>query len=466
MPIDEEELLEVMISDQMSQPYGNPVLIDGNLNNRKIVAQETFKPSNFRRVDEKQIDTPKPDFRMRSNLNEEEIDTMKTRAEMIQYVYSTTKKAGIQTPFNENEDRKNYVLTDEKFKNFDIYDSGSSLSHLFVDEQNKNVIIAMRGLLPSHDNRDRKMLIEMSNAMLQIPFISETRKRGEISNFGKRYEQDVQYLVNTVNYVENEFPNYTIELTGDSRAGAATLDVGREYNLKTYAFNPAGHRRESQREFEGYDPQNINIFTSDIDLIPKFIRDNVKYSPENNYIVTNKNPKGMFGTPIAKGHSINHFTDEENIHMIRKKSKIILDKDKFNKMREIKGSPAPYTPPSNNEGGRGDIPPQKLISFEEKLMLGRPETTKRLVSSYDDFGLFNDDEITVFSILNKQPERIFRPYRNTFDLIDRNNDNKISYNEYKSYYLNKGLSEKSIRIMFNKLDTNNDGFISSVEWRL
>lgn len=99
-------------------------------------------------------------------------------------------------------------------------------------------------------------------------------------------------------------------------------------------------------------------------------------------------------------------------------------------------------------------------------MLGRPETTKRLVSSYDDFGLFNDDEITVFSILNKQPERIFRPYRNTFDLIDRNNDNKISYNEYKSYYLNKGLSEKSIRIMFNKLDTNNDGFISSFEWRL
>jgi len=452
MPVDEEELLEVMISDQMSQPYGNPILIDGNLNNRKIVAEETFKLGNLRRVDEKQIDTPKPDFRMRSNLNEEEIETMKTRAEMIQYVYSSTKKSGIQTPFNENEDRKNYVLTDEKFKNFDIYDSGSSLSHLFVDEENKNVIIAMRGLLPSHDNRDRKMLIEMSNAMLQIPFISESRKRGQISNFGKRYEQDVQYLVNTVNYVENEFPNYTIELTGDSRAGAATLDVGREYNLKTHAFNPAGHRRESQREFEGYDPQNINIFTSDIDLIPKFIRDNVKYSPENNYILTNKIPKGMFGTPIAKGHSINHFIDEENIHMIRKKSKIILDKDKFSKMREI----------ASKEDEEEE---QKLISFEEKLMLGRPETTKRLVSSYDDLGLFNDDEITVFSILNKQPERIFRPYRNTFDLIDRNNDNKISYNEYKSYYLNKGLSEKSIRRMFNKQDTNNDGFISSFEWR-
>ena len=43
MPFDEEELLEVMIDDQTNQPYGNPVYINGGLNNRKIVAEMAFQ---------------------------------------------------------------------------------------------------------------------------------------------------------------------------------------------------------------------------------------------------------------------------------------------------------------------------------------------------------------------------------------------------------------------------------------
>ena len=68
--------------------------------------------------------------------------------------------------------------------------------------------------------------------------------------------------------------------------------------------------------------------------------------------------------------------------------------------------------------------------------------------------------------IRDRPENPFTPYRSVFDLIDSNNDNKISYNECKSYYLKKGLSQKAIKKMFDKLDTNKDGSISSVEWRL
>ena len=439
---DEEELLEVMINDDSSQPYGNPILIDGQLNNRNIVKERAFQTGALRANNYKTND-----FRDKSNMREEDITMMTEKARMIRHVYDNTRAYGMQSPITQNTDRKNYVLANEEFEKFDVYDTGSSLSQIFVDEKDKKITVAMRGLSPVMDNRDRHQLVEMGYSSI---FPKELDKE-RVTDFGRLFGEDVNHLTDVVNAVKINYPDYDLSIAGHSRGGAASLEVGRAYNLKTYAFNPAGNRREKAREFTGYDPTNINIFTSDVDKIPKFIKENVKFSPENNHMIVNKRAYG-----VARGHEIHHFIDESNIRSIRKKTKTILDQKKLDKMMADELVPY-YLERSEEE------PPQKMIAFKERLKLGMPSATERVVSSYDNEGLFNSDEVSVFSVLNKEPDRPFEPYRSTFDLIDTNRDNKITYSEYKLYYQRKGMSEKAIKNMFNKLDVNSDGKISRNE---
>ena len=183
----------------------------------------------------------------------------------------------------------------------------------------------MRGLSPIKDNRDRWEALEMCYAMR---FPREVDK-GRVTDFGKLFNDDVHHLIDVVNLVKTELSDYDLSIAGHSRSGAASLEVGRAYHLKTYAFNPAGNRREKASEFTGYDPTNINIFTSDVDKIPKYVRENIKFSPEKNRMIVNKRAYGVGGTNIIRGHGMHHFIDEHNIHSIRKKTKTILDEKKL-----------------------------------------------------------------------------------------------------------------------------------------
>ena len=450
-----EELLEVMVNSEGEQPYGPVVNYNGQPINKNSAHNFLFNPDKkqFQNGALKATNYKRNDFRGKSNMREEEIVTMTEKARMIKHVYDNTRAYGTQGILTQNEDRKNYVISDEQFENFDVYDTGSSLSQIFVDEKDKKVTIAMRGLSPAKDNRDRQQLVEMGYASL---FPKEVDK-GRITDFGILFKEDVNHLIDVVNAVEINFPDYDLSIAGDSRAGAASLEVGREYNLKTYAFNPAGNRREKSREFTGYDPTNINIFTSDVDIIPKFVRENIKFSPENNHVVVNKRAYGVGGTNAMRGHGIHHFIDEYNIHSIRKKTKTILDEKKLKKMMADELVPYYIERPDEES-------PQKMISYQQKLMLGEPESTSALVADYTKREVFNTFKPSVFNSINRLPEQEFKPTKNLFSLIDTNKDNKITYNEFKSYYKTKGLSDDAILKMFNNYDSNKDKTLTKNEF--
>ena len=454
MPVSEEyreELLEVMVDAEGEETYGNIINVDGMPINKRSAQEFIFNP------DKKQLQTgglrgsryETNDFRDKSNMREEDIAMMTEKARMIKHVYDNTRAYGTQGFLTQNEGRKNYVIANEEFEKFDVYDTGSSLSQIFVDEKDKKITIAMRGLSPAQDNRDRQQLIEMGYASL----FPKKVDKGRVTDFGRLFGDDVNHLADVVDSVQIDFPDYDLSIAGHSRAGAASLEVGRAYNLKTYAFNPAGNRREKAREFKGYDPTNINIFTSDVDLIPKYVRENIKFSPENNHIVANKR---LYGG-VVRGHAIHHFIDESNIHSIRKKTKTILDEKKLNKMMAEELVPYYLERPDEE-------PAQQMISYEEKLLLGKPDSTSALISDYTKREVFNTYKPSVFNSINRLPEQEFKPTKNLFSLIDTNKDNKITYNEFKSYYKTKGLSDDAILKMFNNYDSNKDKTLTKNEF--
>ena len=69
---------------------------------------------------------------------------------------------------------------------------------------------------------------------------------------------------------------------------------------------------------------------------------------------------------FAKGHGIHHFIDEPNIYSIRKKTKTILDQNKLDKMMAEELVPYNIERPDEES-------PQKMISYQQKLMLGEPD---------------------------------------------------------------------------------------------
>ena len=447
-----EKLLDVMVNAEGEQPYGPVVNYNGMPLNKNSGHKFLFNPDKeFQTGSLRGTNYERNDFRGKTNMREEEIVMMTEKARMIKHVYDNTKAYGVQGVLTQNEERENYLIENDKFEKFDVIDTGSSLSQIFVDEKDKKITIAMRGLSPLTDNRDRQQFIEMGYA---TEFPREVQ-RGRITDFGELFKQDVNHLTNLVNAVEIEYPNYELSIAGHSRAGAASLDVGREYNLKTYAFNPAGNRREKSREFTGYDPTNINIFTSDVDIIPKYVRENIKFSPENNHLIVNKKAYGIMG--FAKGHGIHHFIDEPNIYSIRKKTKTILDQNKLDKMMAEELVPYNIERPDEES-------PQKMISYQQKLMLGEPDSTSALVADYTKREVFNTYKPSVFNSINRLPEQEFKPIKNIFNLIDANKDNKITYNEFKSYYKTKGLSDDAILKMFNNYDTNKDNTLTKNEF--
>ena len=69
-------------------------------------------------------------------MREEEITTMTEKARMIRHVYDNTRATARDADGRAQiEDRANYVIASDKFEKFDVYDTGSSLSQIFVDEK-------------------------------------------------------------------------------------------------------------------------------------------------------------------------------------------------------------------------------------------------------------------------------------------------------------------------------------------
>ena len=245
--------------------------------------------------------------------------------------------------------------------------------------------------------------------------------------------------------------------------------------------SPASNSRENVRDYTKHDPENIHIFMSEFDVVPKFIRDQIGYTPENTYLVkhTNSNAFNLYA------HGINNFLDDHNIHSITK-SERPQDKKQDIPISSIERQLAIGAPKTQLQLGAPKTQlqigaPKTQLQIEApktqlqigapktQLQIGAPKTkfnTDGLFAGYDfeTQELFSSTPNTVFNDLNRIEPEEFKPIRlSVFDSIDENKDNIITLKEFTSYYKKFGNTDENIKETFNKLDINNDNVLSRNE---
>ncbi len=407
-----EEVLDELMNEDVSEKDTNPILTSSGFMSNKRLAKEAIEKEDG--------------FIERSNIDIDKINEFQQGARFIDQVYKNTKAYGAEyNILKMNKERENFVLQADTFENHDVYSTGSSLSHVFVDNEKKKSYIAMRGIELALDSRDQFEILEMgATAILpeKVLDLIYNGKRNEAKIFGNLFLQDLDHLVDVIEFSKDEFPDHEITLLGHSRAGGAVLEAGRAYNLKTFAYNPASNMRESNRDYTKHDPNNIHIFMTESDIVPMFIRNLKDKIPENTYIMKNK------GTDMLNNHAIHHFIESRNIHSITKTG-VATE-------QVISPSPSKYS-------------------------------TEGIYAGYNERNnLFSDVPKTVFTTLNAVKPTPFNPVRlNVFDEIDTNQDNKITLKEYDNYYKNRGVPGDVIKTTFDSLDINDDKVLTRSEFK-
>jgi len=128
------------------------------------------------------------------------------------------------------------------------------------------VVIAMRGT-DLQEQKSRNILgaigTETAAELAELPNIFANKNS---------YSDLVDITKSKIETLKNTYPNKEIVITGHSRSGKVALDIGKEQNIRTYAYNPASlphdvgkGRIERLNKYmfnknPDYDPENINIF--------------------------------------------------------------------------------------------------------------------------------------------------------------------------------------------------------------
>ena len=104
------------------------------------------------------------------------------------------------------------------------------------------------------------------------------------------------------------------------------------------------------------------------------------------------------------------------------------------------------------------LPPVYFDSLDPKKRntnaLTRDNPTERKI--------FNEYIPSVFTDINMKPPKSFDPI--TFDDIDDDGNNKITFEELKSYLLKRNYDENTIEDLFKTYDIDDNGSISRTEF--
>ena len=376
-------------------------------------------------------------------LSQEEDELVSQLAKMIQVVYDRKKKGlpnqgqigskmrtGLQDVPEQNE-----------FENYRFQQIGNDITGLFVNDKDKKVILALRGI-EAADPTDRKQLFQMG--------ISTILENERADSFGIQFKEDKMMVNEVYKTIKKLYPDYELIITGHSRGGGLATHLGRKYREKFHSFSSATNLagRNDVLDFEGG-----NHYYHVRDPVPVFLRSQAGKSIEQHHTLNNRiiNP--------LDAHSINNFVDRGSLlnvkSVIKKSPKLTIDEvDEMQKSiiadirsgevitgedfvdSDLGNFPDTFSK-SKTKGGMGEIP---LIST------------------------FNDDVISdkIFYEVNKRPTSKFNPNVAMFNRVDTNKDGFLSKSEFKSLY--PELTDEEITRLFFKLDKNNDGFISMEEF--
>ena len=128
------------------------------------------------------------------------------------------------------------------------------------------VVIAMRGT-DLQEQKSRNILgaigTEITTELAELPNVFANKNS---------YTDLVENIKTKITKLKEQYPNKELILSGHSRSGKVAVDIGKEQNIKTYAYNPASlphdvgkGRMERVNKYlfnknPDYDPENINIF--------------------------------------------------------------------------------------------------------------------------------------------------------------------------------------------------------------
>ena len=198
-----------------------------------------------------------------------------------------------------------------------IRDEFTELTGAYKNDDYKEIVITHRGIMLNKLEDVNTLLTEIVPSY--IPFTAESNEFQGI--YGDTMINDLYDFENQIQDIRNDYPDYTIVLAGHSRGGAMVLEAGRNYNLETHAYAPISrfneqtiHKERSKRDIT-HNPDNINIYYTQSDTAPKYLREledtygekHVLIEPRDEIL---KQEGGLMKLIGMSGHSMYHFTNE------------------------------------------------------------------------------------------------------------------------------------------------------------
>ncbi len=324
-----------------------------------------------------------------TNVPDEEVKTMIKFAEIVQETYKAKHGAKIQ----DSIDGFTPTITDSDL--------------ITIWEKDDKAVFAIRGI---DFGSEKTELLQMATKS----FFTATDEE----DFGTIYKKNLDEVEKILLDYQSQNPDKTIILSGHSRGGRLSLNLGRKYDLETRAFNPATNFREDERDYN-HDVSKIHTYMTKRDLVPKYSRSVKKLNEENNYVVKNYN----FIKADLPHHSLGYFTDENNIIQLRRHGKQIDDL-------------------------------QKTIRLEMKS--GEYISGEDFVDS--DLGNFGEPSFLGEVLEDAKP---FIP--NNFDVNTINEPKNLTYGDFERRMANKKMRKRRIKELFDKLDIDGNGLLSPDE---
>ena len=422
------------------------------------------------------------------NMNDEEKERMELMAEMVDIVYARRKafnrplsslrgSVDETEKFNLDLERRQLYrdINKQNVGDYILQDTGNDLTALFVNKNKKESVLAIRGLMPFEDYKDRFQLGEM------IAYTFMETENAE--RMGMEYKNDRDIVRRTYNLAKEQYPDHKLVLSGHSRGGKLTLNLGREKDIEYHAFSPAGNRAD----FIDSTPQRGGrLYYHTNDPVSLFHHKGKGRTEEQHYEMFNSR---------TYTHDLRDFYKNERSAFFKHPVKPLqqeIEKEILLDMK-LKTDEVPtgeemvlsdlglFEPlPPVNLTNKNFVPSKALVPYvglreetPEPVFKSQPiyfdslDTKKKNTIALNkdvpsERTIFNEYMPSVFTDINIKPAKKFEPI--TFEQIDGDKNDKISLKELNDFLSKRGYDEQTIKNLFETYDTDNDGNISRIEF--
>jgi hypothetical protein len=259
-----------------------------------------------------------------------------------------------------------------------IKDQFTDVAGAWKNDKKKEIVLTHRGIMLSKPKDVKTLLTEIIPAYLP---------RGDPEEYENTYPrggemiEDLEDFKSQIYQLEQTYPGYEIILGGHSRGGGVVLEAGRDGNYTTHAFAPISkHNEENQlsRRPTTHMPSKINIYYTDVDTAPKYLRELKDRTKENHILIEPRDDilsqEGALMKVIGmSGHNTLHFTTDIDFEDLTEEEQ--ADLELFNETTDPTDFYRDYLPPiptevrdtvfQNREPIRDYLEPQpKVIQFK------------------------------------------------------------------------------------------------------